>query len=163
MKIVVLSDSHIPVSIDNIPQEIYKEIKKCDLIVHAGDIVESFVLDELGKFAEVKAVHGNMDSPELKSRLPERDNFKLLGKNIGIIHSDNPEKDIVKISKKAFKEKMDLIIFGHTHIVFNKVIDGTLYFNPGTVGDNVCAPYRSFGVIKVEKDKSIKAEVIKLS
>lgn len=162
MKIVVLSDSHIPVNIDNIPQEIYKEIKKCDLIVHAGDIVESFVLDELGKFAEVKAVQGNMDSADLKARLPKKDNFKVFDKNIGIIHSDNPEKDIVKVSKKSFKEKMDLVIFGHTHVVFNKIIDGTLYFNPGTVGDNVVAPYRSFGVITIEKNKDIKAEIIKL-
>ena len=40
MKIGVISDTHIPINTDRLPDGLIKVLKDCDLIVHAGDIVE---------------------------------------------------------------------------------------------------------------------------
>ena len=66
MKIGVISDTHIPIAAPRLPQKVYDHFKDCDLIIHAGDAVEMSVIEDLGKLAEVKAVCGNMDSPEMK-------------------------------------------------------------------------------------------------
>jgi predicted phosphodiesterase len=48
------------------------------------------VFDGLRTIGQVKAVHGNMDSIELKAYLPERDVFTVMGKKIGLIHGSGP-------------------------------------------------------------------------
>ncbi len=47
--------------------------------------------------------------------------------------------------------RLDCIVFGHTHQTMNKVIDGTLFFNPGSPTDTIFAPYNSVGFLKVQK------------
>ena len=66
MLIGVISDTHIPYRSRNIPSKVFEEFKNVDLILHAGDIEDLSVLDELEKIAPVKAVNGNCDHhPEL--------------------------------------------------------------------------------------------------
>jgi putative phosphoesterase len=68
----------------------------------------------------------------------------------------------VDILKSEFsQEKPDIIIFGHSHVPKNEYIDGTLFFNPGSVTDTVYAPYRSYGIIEIDKGE-IKAEIYKI-
>jgi len=62
IKIGVISDTHIPLSANKIPDEIFKHFEGVDLILHAGDLIKLSVLDELRKIAPVEAVYGNMDS-----------------------------------------------------------------------------------------------------
>ena len=47
-------------------------LERADLILHTGDLTAASVLDELGAFAPVVAVHGNMDEPALRAALPGR-------------------------------------------------------------------------------------------
>ena len=49
MRIVVLSDTHVPRMARDIPKAVYDEIKKADLIMHAGDFVEMSFLEKLRK------------------------------------------------------------------------------------------------------------------
>jgi len=74
MKIGVVSDTHINSPSDSLPAEMLARFGKenVELILHAGDIIHGRVLDELSRTAEVKAVAGNMDPPELKATLPRR-------------------------------------------------------------------------------------------
>ena len=44
----------------------------------------------------------------------------------------------------------------------NEYIEGVLFFNPGSVTDTVYAPYRSYGIIEIDKDGKINAEIHKL-
>lgn len=162
MKIAVIADTHIPGSAAKMPSKLYTHLKNCDLIIHAGDLVEMAVLEELRKIAETKAVYGNMDGFKVRKALPEKIVLKTCGKSIGITHGKGAPAGIVERAKKAFKdEKLDIIIFGHSHAPFNKVIDGTLFFNPGSPTDKVFAPYRSFGIIEIEGN-TIKAEIVRL-
>lgn len=161
MKIVVMADTHIPESAVSLPKKLLEALKDCQLIIHAGDIVEMSLFKELQSFAEVKAVFGNMDSIELQQMLPEKVMFKAAGKNIGLYHGRGPGLKVYKIVREVFKEKPDIIIFGHSHTPFNQVKDGVLLFNPGSPTDNIFSPYRSFGLIEIDGE-DLKAEIIKL-
>ncbi|MFH1877885.1 MAG: metallophosphoesterase family protein [Candidatus Omnitrophota bacterium] len=161
MKIGVLSDTHIPVSAVKLPKAVYDSFKGCDLIIHAGDIVEMSVINELQKIAETKAVFGNMDSFDVKDTLPEKLFFKAEGKNIGVVHGTGAPENIIKTVKGFFSKKPDIIIFGHSHEAINVVIDGILFFNPGSPTDQFFSKYRSFGIIEIIKG-NIVSKIVRI-
>ena len=82
MKIGVISDTHTR-TMEDIPWSLLDAMKDVDLILHAGDITERSVLEELRELGEVKAVYGNMDSIELKRMLPDKRTIDIAGKQIG--------------------------------------------------------------------------------
>ena len=47
MRILVISDTHIPRAAQDLPDVIYKEIETADMIVHAGDFAEKYLFDKL--------------------------------------------------------------------------------------------------------------------
>ena len=49
MKIIVLSDTHIPARAKDIPEEVYAQIKGADLLIHAGDITSLEFFKKLSK------------------------------------------------------------------------------------------------------------------
>jgi putative phosphoesterase len=161
MKIGVIADTHIPALANKLPQKVYDYFKDCDLIIHAGDLVEASILEELEKIAETKAVWGNMDSYELKRRLPEKIVLDVAGKKIGVVHGRGPAFKVIKTVSEAFSKKPDIIIFGHSHTPFNEKKGDTLFFNPGSATDNVFPQNRSFGIIEIDGD-NIRAEIIKI-
>ena len=151
MKIAVLSDTHAA-SVESIPRKIIDHLVAADLIVHAGDFVARDVLEGLKKLGEVKAVRGNMDSDELRDLLPEKEIFTVGNKRIGVIHGWGAPFRMESKVKSVFPgEKLDAIIFGHSHFSQNKVIDGVLFFNPGKAS-------RTFGILTVGED--IRGEII---
>ncbi len=161
MKIGVIADTHIPDSAKKLPRKVYDYFKDCDLIIHAGDVVDMSVIRELEKMAETKAVWGNMDNCRVKEDLPEKMILDVNGKKIGIVHGRGPGFKALQFAKEAFVKKPDIIIFGHSHIPFNEKKEGILFFNPGSPTDRVFSPYRSFGIIEIEGD-DIRAEIVKI-
>jgi len=151
LKLIVLSDTHAG-SIAEIPKAIVDRMAEADLIVHAGDFTDIAVLEGLESMGKVKAVHGNMCSHLLKKRLPPKQVFKAGGKRIGLTHGSGGRSDLVPRIRQMF-DNVDIIIFGHSHEPYKKVIGGTLMFNPGS------ARY-SFGILTIED--SVKAEIIRL-
>ena len=67
----LISDTHVPKRAICIPQKVFEVFKNADFIIHAGDLVEMSVIDDLEQIAPVLAVHGNMDSLDVKNALPE--------------------------------------------------------------------------------------------
>ena len=59
-------------------------------ILHVGDFTEASVLDVLGGFAPVHAVHGNMDEWPLRGALPERAVVEAGGLRVGLVHDPGP-------------------------------------------------------------------------
>ena len=149
MKIGVLTDTHIHSS-EEIPEEVVKAFSEVDLIVHCGDFVTLEVLEGLRQINELKAVRGNMDSDEIKSILSKAELLIINDKRIGIIHGSGAPQGIEYRIREEFGE-VDVIIYGHTHEVCNRIIDGVLFFNPG--------PGRySYGVLTIEA--KITGEII---
>jgi putative phosphoesterase len=151
MRIGVLSDTHIHLA-EEIPQGIVRAFSNVDLIVHAGDFVDVAVLEGLKRLGEVKAVHGNMDSMNLRDLLPEKELMVVEGKKIGIIHGwGGPEGIELKI--RARFDDVDIIIYGHSHRAKIEQIGNVLFFNPGP-------GYQSFGILTIEED--VQGDIIKI-
>jgi putative phosphoesterase len=141
LKLGIISDTHVN-TIDEIPVTIKKALADTDLIVHAGDFTRKAVLDGLREMGQVKAIRGNMDSPELKGILPEKIVFEVNEKKIGLIHGSGAPWGIAERVKKQFTG-VDIIIFGHSHEPCNRYVQGVLLFNPGEAKS-------SFGILTIE-------------
>jgi len=159
MKIGVLSDTHSL----NIPLVILERLKTVDLIIHAGDICDLHTLKLLKKIAPTKAVAGNMDEMTVKKELPVKEIILCDDLKIGVTHGHIGEtREALKNAINSFKDdKMDMVIFGHSHQAHNERVGGTLYFNPGSPNDVIKAQFFSYGLITIEAGK-IKAEIIKI-
>lgn len=158
MKIGVLADTHIPDRAEDIPAKVMEEFKGVDLILLAGDLTAISVLNKLKKIAPVTAVYGNMDLQDVVSVLKRKEIVKCGKFRIGIFHGFTAPDKLVDQLQKEFKEdKVDVIVFGHSHRPMNEYVGKTLFFNPGSPTDKVFAPYNSYGIIEIN-DK-IKAEI----
>ncbi len=177
MKIALLSDTHIPTAIPQLPSELVEHLHTVDLILHAGDLVCLDVLESLrAVVANTMAVRGNMDEPAVVRQLPRKQLLTLAGRNIGLIHGNQapeiereylkPGYDYDSPPVNAFYEYLmgefpeaEIIVFGHFHVPLVRRKDNRLLINPGSV-----APYkghRSFGILELDTSEA-KAEIIKL-
>ncbi|MFY9402751.1 MAG: metallophosphoesterase family protein [Candidatus Omnitrophota bacterium] len=163
MKIVVVSDTHICGEIKDFPGNLLDDIKSADLVIHTGDFTEVECFQSLKALAkDLQAVHGNMDSEELKKRLPAKSLFNVGGYKIAITHGSGAPLNIISVLSNAFKaDNPDIIIFGHTHTAFNKKINDTLYFNPGSLFDRFYAEFNSYGIIEI--NGGINARIVKIN
>jgi hypothetical protein len=158
MKIGVISDTHLENCnrlLEKIAADYFNDV---DIVLHAGDIVNLDVLDVF-KGKEVHAVSGNMDPDSVKKILPIKKVLEIEGHKIGLIHGwgipFGMEKEIIK----EF-EDIDCLVYGHTHQAENKMIDGVLFFNPGSPTDRRFAMYNSIGIL--ETGEKITGEIIYL-
>ena len=151
MRIAVLADTHVNI-LEHLPKKIIDAISTVDLIIHAGDFTDVQVLKELKQLRGVKAVQGNMDSMELKTVLPVKEIIEIGNKRIGITHGSGSPWGIEGRVRKMFESnRIDIIVYGHSHRSQNKVIDDILFFNPGKATD-------SFGILTI--DGGTKGEII---
>jgi len=156
----VISDTHIPARSDDIASEILSAFEKVDCIIHAGDIVEMRVIEELQQIAPVHAVAGNMDSDEIKSVLPGKMVIEIAGVRIGITHGAGSPIGIKKRILRLFKnDNVDCVVYGHTHTAEKNIINGVLMFNPGSAADKVYMSRQSFGMLFITEEKNIEAEI----
>jgi putative phosphoesterase len=134
LRILVVSDTHVPVLARNVPDQVLEEAQACSVILHAGDIVSSGLLDQLIGLLPTYAVHGNQDSPTVRTRLPIRRIVTLGRWRIGIVHGH--EGSGMYTEDRAFNtfslQRVDVIVFGHSHQPMNERRDGILMFNPGS-------------------------------
>ena len=151
MRIAVLADTHVN-KLEYLPKKIIDALSTVDLIIHAGDFTDVQLLNELKQFREVKAVHGNMDSRQLKCVLPVKEIVQTKNKRIGIIHGSGDPWGIEERVRKVFEsDRIDIIVYGHSHRSQNKVINDILFFNPGKAAD-------SFGILTI--DGEAQGEII---
>lgn len=158
MKIGVVSDTHS----NELPQQMLEDFKKVDFIIHMGDFCNASDYESFAKIKEVKAVYGNMDGSDICKRFPRRQILKCEHFQIGLVHGEGLPDTLLEKVKNEFKDdKVDAVIFGHSHHPLNEKIDNVLYFNPGSPNDNIFAPYCSYGLLEIT-DKGIVGEIIKV-
>jgi putative phosphoesterase len=137
MRIAVLADTHVN-KLEYLPKKIIDALSTVDLIIHAGDFTDIQLLKELKQLRAVEAVHGNMDSRQLKSVLPMKGIVATEGKRIGITHGSGAPWGIEDRVRKLFEsDRIDIIVYGHSHRSQNKVINDILFFNPGKAADSL--------------------------
>lgn len=163
MKIVVVSDTHISRGAVRFPDILLDECRKCDLILHAGDIVSPGVLDELELYAPVKAVCGNCDvSGDSRMVMPQRI-FPFEEVNIGIVHSLGYEQhNFRRLAREIFDDAADIVVFGHSHIPMADDAERPVLFNPGSLKSNRYGGGSSFGVLRVNEGHIREKNIIYL-
>ena len=161
LKIGVISDTHIVNKSEHLPRIILDVFKQVDLVVHAGDMVDLQVIDDLKSVCpKVVAVAGNMDQEAVRKKYPVKIVFEILGYKVGLMHGCGTALNLVELLKDSFKtDDPDIIIFGHSHKPMNEFIGKTLFFNPGSATD-LTSECNSYGIIELSKE--INARIIKI-
>ena len=134
-----------------LPAEIFTAFANVDLILHAGDIMEWSVSEELATLAPVEAVAGNMDTGELRMKLERRRIIDVGKVRIGLIHGDGPGYNTPLRALQSFSG-VQCVVFGHSHRPYNEWHGDVLLFNPGSPTDRRMMPMGSYGMLYVKDD-----------
>ncbi|UCE20354.1 MAG: metallophosphoesterase family protein [Gemmatimonadota bacterium] len=156
MTIGVVSDTHIPVRVSQLPEALVRAFRKVDIIMHAGDFVSFEAYEALRQLSRLEAVAGNMDDSELVSLLPSKKEIAVDGLTIGLIHGWGGPADLPGRMRAQFSSDIDCIVFGHSHVPYTRKEGQTLLFNPGSP---VFSPNQTFGLLMVENGV-ISGEII---
>lgn len=150
MKVIVISDTHMPRMAKGLPPRLKEELKTAELILHAGDWQTREVYEELKAYAPVEGICGNVDGQDLIDQFGFQKVLTLKGYRIGMVHGHGNKGTTEQRAIEAFsKMELDMIIFGHSHIPVNKTIGGTILFNPGSPTDKRRQPEYSFGILRI--------------
>lgn len=145
MKVGLISDTHIPESRTSLWPQVIEAFADVDYILHAGDLHELAVIDTLNEIAPTYAARGNGEDGSAgriiqgdHDRLQEYWVLELNGFNIGLTHyipmPEIPPRLTVAnwINQKFPDHKLDVLIYGDTHVEQIDVFDGVLCINPGS-------------------------------
>jgi len=119
----VISDTH-----GVLRNEAVDALRGVDLIVHAGDVGEPEVLEQLRAVAPVMAVRGNNDHGAWATVLPRTLMVLLGGALIYVIHN-RAELDL-----PVEEEGIAVVISGHSHQPSMERAGEVVYLNPGSAG-----------------------------
>lgn len=146
MRIAVISDTHLPRGARRLPEECVARLRDADLILHAGDLSTMAVLRELEGYGTVVAVHGNVDSAEVRAALPESATVETDGVRIALVHDAGPSKGRLARMRRRFPGT-DAVVFGHSHVPLHETApDGFQIFNPGSPTERRRAPRHTMGI-----------------
>lgn len=126
-RVGLISDTH-----NMLRPQVFDVFEGVDLILHAGDVGDDDILDELETIAPVYAVRGNTDRID-NPRLPESRELLING-SLRVHVSHGHEVGAKPITLVAAYGDADMIVYGHTHRELITETDGTLVVNPGAAG-----------------------------
>lgn len=145
----VISDTH-EISGERVIEAIGDHFVDVDGIIHCGDVIGMDVVDRLAEIAPLILVAGNMDSVDIKKRFPKKRIVQWDNVRIGVVHGWGTPHGIVSKVLQAFRtDRVDAIVFGHTHSPMNRSKDGMLLFNPGSLLDRIFTSVNSLGILDV--------------
>ena len=151
--VVVLSDTHIRRDRRRrMPADAYRHLESADLVLHAGDLVDDSVLEDLGRFAPVLAVLGNNDRA-LAGVLPETLETVIDGVAVAMVHDSGPRQGRARRMARRFPEA-DVVVFGHSHIPWDEAGD-QLLFNPGSPTDRRRQPHHTLGTLDLDQGVTV--------
>ena len=139
INIGVLSDTH-----NQLNQIVIDAFKDCDAILHAGDIGEASVLDNLKQFSpHVFPVRGNNDTEHkwdinelsVLEDIPEYLELQFQDQVIGLIHGH--QYDPVRIRHDKLRKHFphaNIVVYGHSHRFVCDQEQQPWVINPGAGG-----------------------------
>ncbi len=162
MRLLLISDTHIPGRARTLPDAVRRAADDADLVVHAGDWVAASVLDDLARHAEVLGVYGNNDGADLRGRLPEVARREIEGVRFAVVHETGDAKSRHTRMDAAFPDT-DVLVFGHSHIPWDAVTArGLRLLNPGSPTDRRRQPRCTMMTAAVEDGVLRDVELIAL-
>jgi len=123
MLIGVISDTH-----GLLRPEALVALAEAEQILHAGDVGNPEILDELRKIAPVTAIRGNVDAHGACALLPATEAVELGGRLFYMVHS------VHDLDINPTDAEVDVVVSGHSHKPRIERKKGVLYLNPGSAG-----------------------------
>jgi putative phosphoesterase len=128
MKIGIISDTH-----GLLRAEVFEVFAGVERVLHAGDVGDPAILDELAAIAPVTAVWGNVDGFDVRQRTTEIAEIELADARVVVLHgmqlgAPTPEKAAAAYPDAA------LVVFGHSHKPVIRQVGPVLAVNPGSAG-----------------------------
>ncbi len=131
----------------SLPAAVFDVLHGVDLVLHAGDVGELWVLDELSAIAPVVAVHGNDETDEARRELPYQQVIAVGGRRLLLCHSHFPDREAEMAARldDAWEPKLSrwaaqarragatIYVLGHLHVPFVVEHDGVWLVNPGAI------------------------------
>jgi uncharacterized protein len=146
VRLAILADTHMPRGRRELPAPAISELRRADLIIHLGDFSEREVLDRIAALGPaVEAVHGNVDSPELRSLLPAQKEIEVEGTRLALVHDAGPARGRIARLRRRFPDAA-AVLFGHSHLPLHEVEADFQIFNPGSPTERRRAPARTIGI-----------------
>lgn len=151
MKLGLISDTHMPGAMPEMPPQLVPAFAGVDLILHAGDIYGASCLDWLERIAPVMAVEvfsGSYWSGDPRVAVGQRV-LSLEGYAVGLTHMltlrgmrdevfpgaiprDFASTSLPDALQEAFGQRVDVVVFGDTHYDLVEEHQGVLLVNPGS-------------------------------
>lgn len=148
MLVAVVADTHIPRRAKALPPGLLPHLRQAGCILHAGDLMQTTLLDELAGYAPVLAVRGNLDPPQADPRLPESREFELEGVQLAMVHDSGPARGRRNRSRRRFPGAR-VVIFGHSHIPVLEDDGELMLLNPGSPTDKRRQPEHTCALLEV--------------
>jgi len=123
MKIGVISDTH-----GLLRDEALAALQGVEHILHAGDVGDAAILDELRAIAPVTAIRGNVDTHGACALLPATEMVSLAGISFYLVHS------VHDLDLNASAAGVRCVVSGHSHMPLIEERRGVMYLNPGSAG-----------------------------
>jgi hypothetical protein len=153
VRLAIVADTHMPRGRRELPDRCLAELRDADLILHLGDFSALEVFERFEAFGPpVVAVHGNVDEPALRRRLPAERELELEGVRIALVHDAGPSRGRLARLRARFPGA-DAVLFGHSHLPLHESERGFQIFNPGSPTERRRAPTRTMGVGEIEGGK----------
>ena len=161
MQLAIISDTHMPRGARALPAECVERLRAADAILHAGDLVALEVLALLESLGPpVHAVHGNIDEPEVRIRLPAVRVVEAEGARIVMTHDGGAAAGRLARLRRRYADA-DAVVFGHSHLPLHEHHDGFHIFNPGSPTDRRRAPRHTMG-LATALDGRLEFELVQL-
>jgi uncharacterized protein len=119
----LISDTH-----GLLRQEALAALQISELIIHAGDVGDAAIIDQLRAVAPVVAVRGNIDKGAWALQLPMKAIVEASSARIYVLH------DIQQLDLDPVVAGFDIVISGHSHKPGRTERSGVMYVNPGSAG-----------------------------
>jgi uncharacterized protein len=142
VRLLLIADTHIPKRARDLPAQVWDEVAKADVVIHAGDWVEPDLLDKLEGMADrLIACWGNNDGSALRARLPERADATLAGVRFTVVHETGAAAGREARMSRLYPDS-DVLVFGHSHIPWDTTTStGLRLLNPGSPTDRRRQPF----------------------
>ena len=131
-------------------------LRGSDFIVHAGDIGEAAVLEELRRLAPLTAVRGNNDNGPWAKSIAETEVLEVGGVLIYVLH------DLAELDLDPVAAGFRVVVSGHSHHPSVEDRDGVLYVNPGSSGPRRFKLPIAVAELQVA-GSSVKARIVELA
>lgn len=158
MRVLVLADTHIPRRARTLPEALRPHLRSAGVILHAGDLMQPAVLEELAAYAPVHAVRGNLDPPE--AELPETLELDLGGARVAVVHDSGRKQGRRNRLARRFPEAR-VVVFGHSHVPLLEDEGGLMLLNPGSPTDKRRQPEYTCAVLEAA-DGEVGARILAL-